>query len=172
MTANYADRIAGVFGDEERAALDRDYREHADWLRSTARRSVGSLQAAEDLVQEAFIRVARYPPERRQARPLLRRILSNLIKDRFRSNARERSGLNALTGVLSGEEVSQSDHSDVLALSDMLLGMPEPLRDVFLLSRFTPLSQAEIAKRLGISVKTVEWRLARGLQYCVAHLEK
>ncbi|WP_164523354.1 RNA polymerase sigma factor [Sphingomonas koreensis] len=159
----------GAISDEERQALELEYREHAGWLRSTARRHTGSSDAADDLVQAAFERAARYPSEKRNTRPLLHRILRNLIKDRFRSKSREAKGLAAFLD-LGATVIADADQAETLLLRDIIVSMPKPLRDVFVLARFTPLSRPEIALRLGISGKTVEWRLARALEYCVRRL--
>ncbi|UZK67859.1 RNA polymerase sigma factor [Sphingomonas sp. M1-B02] len=167
MTAKRAQDHSRTTEGLERAALERDYRAHAPWLANLARRRLGRSEDAEDLVQETYIRASRYPAKARlEPRSLLARILGNLIKDRFRANARERAGYKAF-GVEGGEGgPSEADQHHMLVLKQIVLGMPAPQRDVFLLVRFTPLSQAEIATRLGISIKTVEWRLAKALAYC------
>ena len=170
MAARLIGKFARTIDDDERSALDQDYREHADWLRSAARRRVGSTHAADDLVQEAFVRVSRYPAEKRNGRPLLARILVNLIKDRFRSTSREDAAVASFAVTLDGVGGIGPDQAETIVLTNLIVAMPKPLRDVFVLARFTPLTQPEIALRLGISVKTVEWRLARALEYCVRHL--
>jgi RNA polymerase sigma-70 factor (ECF subfamily) len=163
-------KVAGGIDDGERTALEREYREHSDWLRSAARRRTGSLQAADDLVQEAFVRASRYPANQRNGRPLLLRILANLIKDRFRSRSREAVALDSFAAVVNTTGVTHADQAETVDFTNLILAMPKKLRDVFVLARFTPMTQPEIALRLGISVKTVEWRLAKALEYCVSHL--
>jgi RNA polymerase sigma factor (sigma-70 family) len=163
-------KIAPVIGGDERRELDREYREHVDWLRSAARRRVGSRHAAEDLVQEAFLRASRYPASERNPRPLLVRILSNLIKDRFRASTREAKALSSVSSGMIAEGACAPDQVETIVLNDIILSMPKSLRDVFVLARFTPMTQPEIAVRLGISIKTVEWRLAKALEYCVSQL--
>ena len=50
------------------------------------------------------------------------------------------------------------------ALEKGLDSLDPPLREVFVLSRYHELKYAEIAKMLGVSIKTVEARLSRALQ--------
>lgn len=164
-----AKRISGSAAPSERAALDADYRTHAPWLRAMARRRIDRPDEAEDLVQETYLRVSRYPTaERAAVGPLLASILSNLIKDRFRARSRERAAHDTVAAL--APLGTDADQEQQLVLKRIILGMPQPLRDVFLLARFSRLTQQQIAERLGISVKTVEWRLARALAYCVAEM--
>lgn len=58
----------------------------------------------------------------------------------------------------------------VLELERIVLDLPEKIRDVFVLSRFRHMTNAEIATTLGISVKTVEWRMGKALAYCMSRL--
>lgn len=59
---------------------------------------------------------------------------------------------------------------EIIVLKQIILGLPEPLRDVFLLSRLGGLSNSQIAEQLGISVKTVEKRMTKALAHCAAQL--
>ena len=57
-----------------------------------------------------------------------------------------------------------------LIIERLILELPEPLRQTFVLSRVGHLSHKAIAERLGISPKTVEWRIAKAVELCAAAL--
>ena len=63
--------------------------EHRSWVRAVARRLLRDEHAAEDLAQEAWLRVMRSPPDpERDPKPWLRRVLKNLASNRRRGEAR------------------------------------------------------------------------------------
>lgn len=144
------------------------YRRYADWLRARLRVRFGA-HTADDLVQEAYLRLAPYRPEQiRSPKSLLLRIASNLALDGLaREGVRRRYEQTARPAV----EAVDSPH-EALLLKQILQAMPQKDRDVFLLSRFGGLTHAQIASRLGIAVKTVEWRMARALKHCDVHLRR
>jgi RNA polymerase sigma-70 factor (ECF subfamily) len=73
--------------DAFRALFDSTARE----LRAYVRRVCGDASIADDVLQETFIRVLRLPEP--ASRPLLWRIATNIVRDRWRRAARERRGL-------------------------------------------------------------------------------
>lgn len=57
-------------------------------------------------------------------------------------------------------------------IQEIVLALPQPLRDVFVLSRFGGLTNNQIAEQLDISPKTVEWRMTKALAQCAAELRR
>lgn len=151
------------------SVLEALYRLYSDGLRRALRRRFGA-DAAEDLVQEAYLRLARSGQAETVEHPkaLLMKIAVNAGIDQARYN-RRRAGGGAVSAFPEAE-VSLADQAEVLLLKEIVLSLPPILRDVFVLSRFTGLSYAEIATRLGISVKTLEWRMSRALAICAERL--
>ena len=146
-------------------SLDILYRRYAPWLTARLKRRFGD--AAEDLVQETYIRVAPYGErvEIRHPKALLMHIATNVVIDEDRRRKRE----PALFGVREDggrNEQASGGQSELVLLKQVILSMPPHLRDVFLLSRFGGLSYDGIADRLGLPVKTVEWRMSKALAYC------
>jgi RNA polymerase sigma-70 factor (ECF subfamily) len=113
------------------------YRTYSSWLTARLRRRFGD--ETEDLVQEAWVRVAPYSRKGliRHPKALLLRIVDNLVIDRAR-----RRGTAPLT---VGDHldadllVDPASQIDLVLLKQIVLTMPPRLRDVFVLSRFAHL---------------------------------
>jgi RNA polymerase sigma factor (sigma-70 family) len=157
---------------ETAEGVDRLYRRYGTWLlRTLATRFRATAIEVDDLVQETFLRVARYPAEdaARHPQALLSRIAVNLARDQLRRNV-VHGGLGNTELDPFCDRVVEDDRHEQLVLKQLVLGLPRPLRDVFLLSRYTGLTYDEIARHLGISVKTVEWRMSKALALCALGL--
>jgi RNA polymerase sigma-70 factor (ECF subfamily) len=155
------------------AALDRLYRQYAGWLgRTLAVRFRSTAVEVDDLVQETYVRASRYEPEEANRHPkaLLMKIAVNLARDHMRRNV-VRGGLGRAEPEEAELVASPADQHQAAMLKEIVLGLPPIYRDVFVLNRFTGLTYEEIASHVGISVKTVEWRMSRALAMCVKQLE-
>jgi RNA polymerase sigma-70 factor (ECF subfamily) len=146
------------------------YRENERWLARSLKRRFGH-QDGEDLFQDTWLRLASAASlaEIRHPKAFLLRIATNLASNRRR---RRELALRAEAGAASSGDRMDADQAERLMLVQIVLSLPEPLRDVFLLSRIDGLTNAQIADRLGISLKTVEWRMTRALAHCAAQLRR
>lgn len=146
------------------------YERYSAWLRTKLIRRYG-LQDAEDLVQEAWLRLTIYrgTADIRHPKALLLKIASNLAADRYAKRCR-RDRMADEKVVLEGWGVEMPRQSDELLAKQLVLGLPQPLRDVFVLSRISGLSNNQIAEQLGISPKTVEKRMTKAKAHCAAQL--
>ena len=154
-------------------SVDHLYRLHSGWLaRILSARMKSAPVEIDDLVQETYVRLARYAPAdtARNPRALLMRIAVNLARDQMRRNV-VRGGLSAPEPESAVEAIGCAPDQDELAeLKGIILKLPPIYRDVFVLSRFTGLTYDEIASHAGISVKTVEWRMSKALALCASWL--
>ncbi len=122
--------------------------------------AAGSRSEAEDVVQEAFVRllprwaqVCRYDdPE-----AWVRRVAFRLLWNRFR---RARSALAALRRSGSGQLVA-APSDDPLDVRRALAALPVPQRQVVVLHHLLDLSVEQVAAELDIPVGTVKSRLGR-----------
>ena len=165
-----------------RPVFEQHYRELLNFLALKLR----NRDAAADFAQESFARV--YAAERagmaiRDPRALLYRIARNLLIDDHRRSASARTadfGAGADDGPHPDElpgspahepEVSASARQRFEAIAAVVEGLPPRCREVFVLVKFDGLTHAETARRMGISVKTVEMQVQIALTACRKRLE-
>ena len=139
-----------------------------------ARLFVDDRNAAEDLVQEAFIRLARNAGRVRdpaRAPAYLRSIVLNLARDENRRglvSMRHRSVLAQSTTTSDDDELTvREDQRQVL---DALRDLPERQRTCLVLRYYDELGPDAIAETLGISRNSVKTHLQRGLAALEARL--
>src|ERR1700756_5626803 len=136
-------------------------------VKGALRRRGRSEQDADDLVQEAFLRLARYERKEAVEKPeaFLMRTALNLSIDAHRS--RKSRGEEVL---LDDEVIVDTAPSieDVLLsrerlgrLSECVARMNDKTRAIFLAHRLDGLSYQEIAGRHGLSVSSVEKHIAK-----------
>ena len=139
------------------------------------RRRVGTLEEAEDLTQEVFLRLVRRPDAEQIDNPeaFLFRTAVNLLRDRsrrgktFSSHMAEISDHQDRFEALSPERVLEGRQSLNSALR-VLEELDERTRDVFILHRLEGLKYAEIANLYGVSVSSIEKYIIKAL----AHLAR
>ena len=138
---------------------------------------LNSRAEAEDLVQDLYIRISGMeisgPIDSPSA--LLHRIGSNLMLDRLRSQkrsgARDTDWREANTTVLAGQDVADQPTQDEIVdsrqrLRDLIEAvgeLPEKTRQAFSLHKLEGLGHAETARRMNISVSTVEKHISSAL---------
>lgn len=151
---------------DDRDDLEGLYRRYGPWLGAMLRRRFGrKIDAdAEDLVQETYARLAPSDTSDIQSpKALLMHVASNLAKDLLRRRAVRARHVEQ---VLQEPDVAQTAASalDVLLVKEAIFQIPQPYLDVFILRRFHGMSYEQIATRCGLTVKSVEWRLARAVE--------
>lgn len=124
---------------------------------------------AHDVVQEAFVRVWKNRSSLQPSLPLLAylfRISRNLVLDVARRQAVRRKLETEIPAALhpSAEDLVETLHLSMLEerVSEVVRAkLPPKCREVFLLSRMEEMSNAEVGRELGISVKTVENQITK-----------
>lgn len=150
-----------------RKRLSQRSKEGLQWLRNLAR-SIARGHDREDIAQQAALQLlGKDPFSVRHPAAYIARIARNVAIDEARK-IRVRGGPSvALDDLTEAQQPwSAPDQESALLLKQIVLGLPPLYRDVFILSRFAGLTYGEIAKRLGVSDKTVEYRMSRALALC------
>lgn len=147
------------------------YEQHASWLRTAIAKRYGR-QDADDLAQEVWARVIPYQNRVRvqYARAFLLKVAANLFWDGLRRGDGSAYAQERHVEPRMGWDLA-TQNEEVFA-KQLILGLPQPLRDVFVLSRFGGLTNEQIAEQLGIKPKTVEWRMTKALAHCAAQYRR
>lgn len=143
-------------------------------LRAHLHRKLGNVEAAEDAVQETFVRMLRYRHvvEAGEIRALLFRIAASVVVDRHRYATTRRMNDHCaiddqdLASDDPQPDLNLSNHQDLVLLRRAILALPPRCREVFLLHRFDGLSYRDIARRFGTSERTVENQISHALAVC------
>jgi RNA polymerase sigma-70 factor (ECF subfamily) len=156
-------------------AFEELFRAYFAPLASFAYAHSDSREVAEEIVQDLFLNIW----ERRavwQVTTHLRSYLYVATLNRVRSFRRSQRVHRAAHDVLARdgharnahEALERSDdaiarHEAISAIRSAVSELPERTREVFLLNRDAGLSYREVAMRLGVTVKTVEFHMGRAL---------
>lgn len=169
--------LLSVTGPDKAVLLGLYEEKRANLVRFFAAR-LGSRAEAEDLVQDLYLRLSGMeslgPIDNPSA--LLHRIGSNLMLDRLRSQkragTRESDWRDVNTTTVAGHEVADEPSADEVvasrqrlrALVEAVEDLPDKTRQAFQLHKLDGHSHAETARRMGISISTVEKHISSALK--------
>lgn len=133
---------------------------------------------AEDLAQEALMRLVRSPTQVEHAEAYVVRIAANLLRDRFRRERSHHTGLHdplddTLHELPSEEPATDDVYASRERLERLLSALDElspRCRQVFLLQRYEGMTYTAIARQLQVSVSAVEKHMMRALLHLQARL--
>lgn len=147
---------------EVNAALERLCRRHDRWLRDKLRKRYGAV-LADDLTQDTYLRAAPYEVAGRIRNPkaFLVEIADNLARDWYRKTRRE-AGADESEMAFSRAADGASQEA-ALNLRQIVLALPDKLRDVFILTHIEGLSYDDVATLRKIPVTTVHHRMRQAL---------
>jgi RNA polymerase sigma-70 factor (ECF subfamily) len=162
----------------EEAALAALYDRYGRLAFALALRMLGERGAAEDVVQDAFLKVWRYADRYQQGRgsaqPWLMAIVHNVAVDRRRGRsgrAMSELSLDATNEYTGWQAPAQDDpflaaahRIDAERIRAALSSLPPEQREAIDLAYFGGMSHHEIAERTGQPIGTVKSRLRLGLR--------
>ncbi|MEL6463492.1 MAG: RNA polymerase sigma factor [Pseudomonadota bacterium] len=137
-------------------------------VHAQAYRLLGEATEAEDVAQEAMLRLWRIAPEWRsgdaQVSTWLYRVVANLCTDRLRKRRRASVALDDVAepaDPAQGVEARLQDDARHTALRRAIAALPERQRLALTMRHFDGASNSEIAAALGVSVEAAESLTAR-----------
>jgi RNA polymerase sigma-70 factor (ECF subfamily) len=159
----------------DKSAFEQLFKSHYAPLCDYAHRYIKNPQAAEDQVQEVFVKIWEirkdwnpkgtikaylYTAVRNQS---LNYLKHQKIVDQWKKE--ERKASRNTSNPLPSSEYAVNLQKLKKQVQEAIQQLPEKRREVFELSRNHGLTYKEIAKSLGISVKTVETQMSRSLRH-------
>jgi RNA polymerase sigma factor (sigma-70 family) len=135
-------------------------------------RLTGDQDVAEDITQEAFVRLLRQPLPDAEVRPWVFTVATNLVRDRARKNERRHRLLTGAPNLvtrppLPDEEAERAER--VALVRRVLERLPERDRQL-LLMREEGFKYDEIAETIGVATASVGTLIARALKKFAAEL--
>lgn len=174
MTSASDAELARALGDGTNGALEELYARCSPELLRLAFHLLGSVDEAEDVVQDVFVGLSlsmRHYEERGAFRSWLRRLAVRTALMQLRR--RERRPTQSLDSTSALHHPSASDLVlERVDLQAAIAALPDALRTVFVLFQVEQFSHAEIATMLGIRRGTSEVRLYRAIRRLRSLLEE
>ena len=172
--------LISLVGDGDAEAFALLYDRHSRAAYSLAYRLMNGRQAAEDLLQDSFIKVWRsaggYRVGRGSVRTWTLSIVRNRAIDQFRSDAsrrRTRDEVEASTPTSYPSEAFAETwrNTQQQQMREVLKMLPQEQLRILELAYFSGYTHAEIAERLSLPLGTVKGRMRLGLEKLRNHTE-
>ncbi len=173
------DLVGYAVAESNRAALRNlllaGYEDFAQWLT----RRLGSSELAREALQDTFLRLesgTEIGPVRSPKAYLLRMAL-NIAANRRVSESRrlsvsETDMLLEIADEAPGPARAAEARSEIEVLKRALNELPARRREIFIASWMDEISHQEIARRFGITVRTVQIELKDALEHCLLRLKR
>jgi RNA polymerase sigma-70 factor (ECF subfamily) len=155
--------------------FDEQVHPHEPMLRAWLRSRFSHEDDIEDVVQEAYVRLLRAREAGRIASPkaFLFTVARNIALDRHRHRqvigAEPLAENEALAVLEEGDGIPETiaRHQELEILTEAIQSLPDRCRQIFTLRKVYGLSQADIARQLGVSENTVSAQLTIGVKKCM-----
>lgn len=165
--------------DSKNWLLERLFTDHGKALRRYLTRKLGNPEEAEEIAQEAMLRLHRLKDSDTldNARAFLFQVASNMAIDQLRRRSLQHQYLQdegdraQSSDIIEEASLNQSPEEVVIAREQLaamyqaIESMPENWRQAFLLHRVRGLSYTDIAHTMDVSVSSVEKYVLEALKY-------
>jgi RNA polymerase sigma-70 factor, ECF subfamily len=167
------ENLMSLVGQGDAEAFTILYDRHGRAAFSLARRIMGERQAAEDLVQDAFLKLWRsatsYRPERGSVRTWLLSIVRNRSIDQLRAHASRRRTQDRLEVSAPRSQPSEAfaetwRNSQREQVREAMNTLPPEQRKVLELAYFSGYTHVQVSKLLDVPLGTIKGRMRLGLK--------
>lgn len=148
------------------------YHQHHAWLQRFISRQLPCSQTAEDLAQDSFLRLIARNENLRlidSPRAYLSTIARGLIANHWRRQDIEKAYLQTLPAEEQASVALETQYDVIEALYQidrLLQGLPDAVRQAFLMSRLQGMRYQDIATELSVSERMIKHYIARAMLHC------
>lgn len=138
------------------------YNEYSDSLKRFIFSKVKNEETVNDILHEVFIKIHLKKDTLKNQDSIkswVFTVTNNTILDYFNKNSKK---LDIIIDLSSIEEETDHEHSAIDCLKPLIKKLPKTYVEAMLLSEIKGLKQAEVAKRLNISLSGAKSRIQRG----------
>ena len=161
------------------SAYEELFNRYSSRLYNFAKGYIGSHPIAEEIVQDAFLKIWEKRKEikaEESFKAYLFTITFNLVRKYFLKKSREEKYKQIFTEeflLQQDDEAERIIYDELMSLLDQTIDkLPERRREIFIYSRKEELSISEIAEKLNISSKTVKNQLSEAIKFIREELKK
>ncbi|MDX8352377.1 RNA polymerase sigma factor [Cognatiyoonia sp. IB215182] len=178
---NQTDALLRQLADGNRGALDQLWVLHGGAIHGIGMRFLGTADAGEDVLQEAFVKIwqnaHRFDPNRGTGTAWIFTIVRNVARDHLRrQRLRWLVGLDALVtepvDTAPDQTVQADDRAKLRQVQAEMLDLPDRQRMALLLSATAGLDTHEIATIMGSSQGAVEQLIVRARRHLRARMKE
>ncbi len=163
----------------DHSAFESLFREYFPFLVSFARKYVQDEEVRKDIVHNVFLNLWQKRDELdmgQTLKPYLFRSVHNRCLNHIRDHKKiihhdlPQEENQVMSYLESDQQVQQSELE--MKIKQVIDGLPDRCREIFVLSRFEEKKYAEIAEMLNISVKAVESQMSKALKVLRTELQE
>jgi len=172
------DKIIAALANDNEAPMEELFNYYYPRLFNFSGKFLKIEDGIDDIIQEVFVKIWQNRKKINSAstfNSLIFTITRNLLLNELRSRLNNEKTRDEIRSLSMAQEYSSTDeieYRDVKEKVDQLINkLPERQKEIFILSRTEGLSHKEIAEKLGINTKTVEYHITLAVKYLKENLK-
>lgn len=172
------DKIIAALANDNEAPMEELFNYYYPRLFNFSRKFLKIEHGIDDIIQEVFVKIWQNRKKINSQTTfnsyiftITRNLLLNELRSRL-NNEKTRDEIRSLSLAQEYSSTDEIEYHDVKEKVDQLIKtLPERQKEIFILSRKEGLSHKEIAEKLGINTKTVEYHITLAVKYLKENLK-
>lgn len=172
------ERIITALANDNEAPMEELFNYYYPRLLNFSRKFLKIEEGIDDIIQEVFVKIWQNRKKINSQTTfnsyiftITRNLLLNELRSRL-NNEKTRDDIRTLSVAQEYSSLEEIEYRDVKEKVDELINkLPERQKEIFILSRTEGLSHKEIAEKLGINTKTVEYHITLAVKHLKENLK-